>query len=296
MIMISIVICLALEFFTNGLEPYRSWHWAEAWLRKVKALLHNRIQWDGPWGVVAVLVIPVSLTLLLGFLLDSFFLGLFGLLFSIVILVYSLRYQPQDKLVDEIIDALEAGELSRANERAAAIMGHSPRSDKDLVKQVSDAIFVNINERMFAIMFWFAILGPAGAVLYRMVCIYNQQESIDEQGFRQAMQRLRDILDWVPVRLLVIGFAVAGSFEDTIHEWREAFQEDLDDMSSVHRYILIHSGQGAIHIDRFLINAHETGEDRFDVNAIRAARGLVLRSMLAWGIVVAVITLTGWVS
>jgi len=296
MIMISIVICLALEFFTNGLEPYRSWRWSEVWLMKVKSLLHARIQWDGPWGVLAVLLLPLLLTTLVSFLLDNIFLGLFELLLGILILIYSLRYQPQDRLIDEVIDALESGELSRANERAEKIIGHPPIAEKDLVKQVSDAIFVNINERMFAVMFWFALLGPTGAVMYRLVWSYSQSGRDDEPGFMRAMQRLLDILDWVPVRLLIIGFAIAGSFEDAIHEWREAFHEGIEDVSALHRYILVHAGQGAIHIDRFLSNAHETGADRFDVNAIRAARGLVLRTTLAWGIVVAVITLTGWAS
>jgi len=296
MIMISIVICLALEFFTNGLETYRSWRWLDTWLMKMKSLLHARIRWDGPWGVLAVLILPLLLCVLLSLILDNVLLGIFELLFGILVLIYSLRYQPQDRLIDEVIDALEAGELIRANERAEKIIGHLPNAEKDLVKQVSDAIFVNINDRMFAVMFWFALLGPAGAIMYRMVWLYSRQDRPDEPGFMQSMRKLRDILDWIPVRLLIVGFAITGSFEEAIHEWREAFQEGIEDLSVLHRYILIHSGQGAIHIDRYLSNADETGADRFDVNAIRAARGLVLRTMLAWGIVVAVITLTGWAS
>ena len=40
-------------------------------------------------------------------------------------------------------------------------------------RDVTQAIFIKFNQNIFAVIFWFAILGPLGAVLYRAIDLIN---------------------------------------------------------------------------------------------------------------------------
>ncbi|HEC29938.1 MAG TPA: hypothetical protein ENI65_10170 [Gammaproteobacteria bacterium] len=300
MIMITIVICLALEFFTSHLTGFRSYRWADPYARFVKSLFRGHDFWNGPGGVLAVLVAPVFLAATIQNGLKGVWLGVFELAFSIIVLVYCLRYQPRDEWVDELSDALDQDNHEHISRLAENILGKSPDMEMCLVKQVSSAILVNVNERLFAVMFWFVILGPMGALMYRLTWYYSElfeDDNLKSNGFQQTMHRLYSILNWLPARLLVIGYAITGSFEDAIHGWREVYEHEPDDIEKLNQEIIASAGGGAIHLDRYLHEA-ENGEepDGYHVSAIKAARGLVLRTMLAWGIVIAVITLSGWAS
>lgn len=72
-------------------------------------------------------------------------------------------------------------------------------------------------ERMFAVLFWFFLLGPIGALLYRLTFLY----SYDTQPENELARRLRWILEWPAVRLLGLSFALTGNFVGCFHRWRE---------------------------------------------------------------------------
>lgn len=71
-----------------------------------------------------------------------------------------------------------------------------------------------VNYRFYcAVLFWFAILGAPGAVLYCMV-----REAADKEWSKETsvhgnnLSVLLHLLDWIPVRLLAFGFMVIGNF------------------------------------------------------------------------------------
>jgi len=272
----------------------RSWQWSLSYARMIKNMFRGHDLWNSPWGAIAVLALPVLLVRIIQLGLSDVWLGLFELVFSIVVLLYCLRYQPQDAWIDEISNAIEEGEQQRYQELAEKIMGKPVDSEVDLIKQVSDAQLVNANERLFAPALWFALLGPMGAVLYRISWHYSHstEEDINSGGFADAMQRLYAILNWLPARLLVVGYAIVGSFEDVVHQWRDVYNHGIDDIEELSQAVLLQGGQAALHVERY--SDSESGG--YDVSAIKATRGLVLRTILAWGIVIAVITLAGWAS
>jgi len=297
MIMISIVICLALELFAAHLSQFRSYHWMSSYSHFVKKIFKQHEAWNGPWGILAVMLLPLSLTRILQAGFSQVWLGLFELLFGIAVLIFCLRYQPQDEWIDDLSDAMEQEDEERINDLSEKIVGQSLVKDQDRVKQVSDAILSNVNEQMFAVLLWFAFLGPMGALMYRMAWYLSEQpdEELGTPGFKQAACRLYAILNWLPVRLLATGYAIVGSFEDVMLAWRESYHDAPEDMQALNQLIIVNAGQGAIHFDRYLQHDEE-GNEAYAIDAIKAARGLILRTMLAWGIVVAIITLAGWAS
>lgn len=70
-------------------------------------------------------------------------------------------------------------------------------------------VAVEAHERIFAPALWFAILGPAGAVLYRLTSVLNEALATTSEG--HLARRGHDILRWLSVRLFGLGFGVAGS-------------------------------------------------------------------------------------
>ncbi|WP_045858196.1 regulatory signaling modulator protein AmpE [Teredinibacter purpureus] len=72
-------------------------------------------------------------------------------------------------------------------------------------------------ERMFAILFWFFVLGPVGAIMYRLVFLFSHEAQPNDDLAR----RLRWMLEWPAVRLLGLSFALTGNFVGCFQRWRE---------------------------------------------------------------------------
>jgi membrane protein required for beta-lactamase induction len=294
--MISIVFCLALELFTTRLDRFRRYNWADSYARYIKKLYRGSPLWDRAWGIVSVLLLPLLLVAFVQSMLNGVWLGLFELVFSALMLFYCLRFQRLDEDVDAISAALEHGDHDKASQLASKILDTHPDTEQDMVQQVCTALLVNVNERLFAVIVWFALLGPLGALMYRLSWYYSEQSEHTTGGFRLASHQLHAILNWLPARLLVLGYAVVGSFEDTLHGWRQVYNNEPDDMEALNQAIIAGAGCSALHIDRYIQSEPEADVLELEIEAIHAAHDLVFRSMLAWGFVVAVLTVAGWAS
>lgn len=300
--MITIVVCLALEVFTSNLSRLRQLHWAGPYVDWMHDRFGSRRIWQGPWGVLTALFFPTAFIGLIQMGLSGVWLDLFSLAFGIFILVVCLRYQPTDEQVDHFIEAASGAETERAVHIAEEYVEHIPADEEDLVKQFAQAIMVQANERIFAVILWFALLGPMGAILYRLTWFMQQRldpVEHDVRGFVEAAHRFFGILNWLPARLMAVGYAIVGSFEDAIHGWRSVYRQEHDDLEELSQEIIIQAGSRAVHLEQYVedVNTVDAGTvEKYVPEAVNAARGLVLRTMLAWGILVALITVAGWLS
>src|SRR5690606_17345869 len=77
---------------------------------------------------------------------------------------------------------------------------------------------ITTHRNVFGVFFWFLLLGPAGAVMYRLseylARAWNEPEHMRNEAFGQFAALAFHWIDWVPVRLTAIAFAVVGNFED----------------------------------------------------------------------------------
>src|SRR5690242_17087435 len=78
------------------------------------------------------------------------------------------------------------------------------------------ATFLASHQRIFSVLFWFVVLGPFGAVLYRLI------ESVNTQMLTGATLagRVKALLDWIPVRLEAFLFALGGHFTAVFACWK----------------------------------------------------------------------------
>jgi adenosylcobinamide-phosphate synthase len=95
-------------------------------------------------------------------------------------------------------------------------------------------------------------------VLYRAAAHLAQQWRGDPGGadvtpmtraldvFGAPARRLLWLLDWIPVRLTALSFAIVGDFEDAVYCWRTQARSWAKEEGGVHAGVLLASGAGAM--------------------------------------------------
>src|SRR5690606_41164475 len=103
-------------------------------------------------------------------------------------------------------------------------------------------------------------------------------------------------LDWIPVHLTALGFAVAGDFEDAAHCWRSQAAAWPDPEKG----IVLSSGAGALgvrlgetlhHPDAVTFRPELGLGDEADANSMVSATGMIWRALVIWMFVLALATL-----
>jgi membrane protein required for beta-lactamase induction len=286
MTLISALLGIAADRLLTHLHEYRHYTWFlnyVDWMRR-------RFQgpaWDHIGGLL-MLLLPVWLAvgLLQNWISDWVF-GLVGLLFYVVVLVYCLG--PRDLAVDvdtysEVCQSSDAELRARAAGRL--LEAELPADSAECARAVTHAVLVRANDRLFAVLFWFVLLGPLGAVLYRSAAVLYQQRR-EEGEFGASIGWLHAVLVWLPARLVAIGYALSGHFEAAIEGWREVHQRRPEGSEGSEQVLAV-TGSGALGLDE----GHDFADD--PSSPARAAMRLVWRNLTIWLVIISVLTLAGW--
>lgn len=280
---IAIILALLVEHFYKPVVQWRNYQWFtqyEQWLYEKLDGLSFR---DGPTGVILVFGIVITVTWFFAAALYDF-VALFGFIFATIILIYCIGPTDLDEDVQAYLHDLENDDAEGANHKAEQILGYTVSAEPSVVNnKVKEAIFVQGNNRMLGVLCWFVLLGPAGALLFRLSEIHSRTCKVENSGYADACKRLFYILSWLPARISVLGYAIVGNFVDTMSKWQgmsDIWQADNDEL-------VIASGLGAL--------KHEdaTDSDDIDVAGIHDALALVKRTLVFWLAVLAILTLTG---
>lgn len=161
------------------------------------------------------------LVAIIQFVLQGVLYGFLSLVFQILIVLYCLG--PQNFWADAFacINAMVHGESQEIKEKSALAFGLTGK--KFSHQRLLEKIFIASNTRVFAVIFWYSLLGPLGAMLYRMTSLaapqLSQQQTHPEILFPAKISI--KVLDWVPVRLLTFLFALGGHFVQVLTLWRD---------------------------------------------------------------------------
>ena len=211
MTFIVILIALLIERFFDW-SHLRKWQWYSNYQRA----LSKRFPDQSPYVVLALTIIPLLLlVILIQFAFKHVLFGLGEFLFQLFLFLYCLG--PQNLWADTFacINALVQGDVSLASEKLKASFGVVDNGSKqEMHGKLLNNIFIAANRRIFAIVFWFLILGPVGAVLYRTITLssadFPRQETVPE--LLPIARSVESLLDWIPVRILTCVFALGGHF------------------------------------------------------------------------------------
>ena len=283
--LISILIALAVETFYRPIQELRRLNWFYRYSDTVYKRLQGQNWRDGPLGVILVVGSVVFGVWLLNAMLAGVA-AVFSFLFGLAVLIYTLGPRDLAEEVKEFSEAVERGDYEAGGTYATRIVGYNiSGSPVETTRHVMEGILVQTNVRLFGVLLWFMLLGPVGAALFRLSCELKNHTAADETGYAAAARDLYRIMIWLPARLVVVGFALAGSFMDTVSLWKsftEIWQTDSETL-------LIESGIGAI--------SHEPHDEEGtpDLEGVAQIMALVKRTLLVWLAALALLTLTGWV-
>jgi adenosylcobinamide-phosphate synthase len=162
---------------------------------------------------------------------------------------------------------------------------------------------VTTHRNVFGVFFWFLMpIGPACAVMYRvaeyLARAWNEPDHMRNEAFGRFAAKAFYWIDWIPVRLTAIAFAVVGNFEDAIYAWRNFAGRWSDESKG----IILAAGGGAMGVrlgtpaenapqllpaDAATVDLSEAEADVLpgeepNVRALQSTVGLVWRALLLW--------------
>ena len=304
MTLLSVIVALVIEQF----RPLPAERWVLAPLRRFFAFLDQQFN-DGQYGhgVVAWLFGVATPSLLLGivYLLLARSHPVVDLIITIGTLYLTMGFRQFSHHFTLIQLALRAGELDRARVLLAEWRGISGDrlGSGEIARLAIEQALVSSQRHVFAPLIWSAFLGPAGALLYRLAAFAQEywQDKASTALFGEFSQRALHVIDWLPLRLTAIGFAVTGDFEDAVFCWRTQAASWAD----AEKGILLSSGAGALGVRLGLpIGDGYSVEDRpemglgddADVDFMQSTVGLVWRTLVLCLLMMALIWITGWIN
>jgi cobalamin biosynthesis protein CobD/CbiB len=176
---------------------------------------------------------------------------------------------------------------------------------------------IDAYRQVFAVLFWFVVLpGPIGPVLYRAVMLTASQWKGALPGedmsaltrsllvFGRPARKLLAVVDWIPVRLTALSFAVVGDFEDAVYCWRTQAASWPPAYGGETRGILLATGGGALGVQLGGPMPGIGGEteprpdvglgDTVEADVLPSAVGLVWRALIVWLLLVFLLSLSNW--
>jgi membrane protein required for beta-lactamase induction len=286
MTLISALLGIAADRLLPHLHAYRHYQPFLAYVDWVRERLVGPA-WDHLGGLL-LLLLPwwVAVALLQNWSSEWLF-GLVGLLFHVAVLLYCLGPRDLAGDAESYREACAAGDSGLQKTAAAWLLGDAevPEDSTQCAQAVGSAVLVEASDRLFAVLFWFALLGPVGAVMYRSVALLDQRRR--ERGeFGDSVSWLNALLIWLPTRLAALGYALSGDFDTAVEGWRSAHQ-GRPQGSEGSLQVLEMTGAGAL-------GGASAGQDA--VRRVGAAMRLVWRTLGMWLVLIALLTLAGWAS
>jgi len=282
MALICILIGIIFERVSDTLEELRNFEWFDnydRWLQNTLPGIGSQQQ-----SSILILLLPVMFAIaIFQFWIDDKLLGLLDLIFGIATFAYCIGPKDLNRQINRYLEARESGNDTAAFTEAGNIMQTEAPADPDQqTVEVMRSILHEANDRIFSVIFWFVILGPFGALFYRLTT--HTMRNTNSAIMANAARQLQAILAWAPAHLVAMGYALTGNYEGAKQEFYSKNKQN--ELADCNYHTLITAGQGAL--------KDCTPDD--ESSCIRSARALVLRTLVVWLASIALLTLMGWMS
>lgn len=223
MTIIAILIAFALCHFVRELGRFRSDRWLRAWTGFARDAFGKLPAWGGITGFLLIAGLPLLGLLLLNQLLVTL-LGVTGaFLLALAVLIYT--FGPRD-LDTEIAAILDEQDQEKRDEALAELLGGPvPENPVTCRERTVEAVFRQALRRWFGVIFWFAVLGIVGALLYRMVDWLAHRDYPLDPEQRALFGRLQQVMDWPAAQLMTLALAISTDFDSVFRAWKQYHDE-----------------------------------------------------------------------
>jgi len=305
--LIALLIGLVIERFAT-----RFFHWRRTrWLERIIDAGFRQAERLGNWpAIIPVILLAVLLVLpvvAIMFSLGETLQGFTYLILAVFVLLFSIGPKDIGEEVDDYCKALESEDEERIQHAAKAIIeGDVPTDARERIARVEEAVCVQANNRLFAVVFWFVVLGavmsyigPLAAWSYRVTDLIRRRAVFNaarDEELNSSSERIRDaaelvhgLLAWVPARLTALGYATAGHADDAIAALRAPTEERDASLSEHSEHLLARVGVAALALQDL---PDESIKER-GIRGARSANKLVFRLLLIFAVIIAAMTLYG---
>jgi adenosylcobinamide-phosphate synthase len=271
---------------------------------------HGRMAWI---AMMLALMVPTALVYWLCARISPFA----ALAWNILIVYLTLGFRRYSHYFTSIQLALNGGDEATAR----ALLAEWTKRDttgmevSEVARIAVEEALVASHRNVFGVFFWFLMpFGPAGAVLYRvaehLTRAWNEPDHLKNEAFGRFAARAFYWIDWIPVRLTAIAFAIVGNFEDAIYAWR----------NFAHRWeneavgIIVAAGGGAMGlrlgtsvqvaaavvpadastIDSIAVENDSPPGEEATARALQSTVGLVWRALLLWMLLLLLLSFAVW--
>lgn len=229
-------------------------------------------------------------------------------LWNVLVLYMTMGFRQFSHYYTDIQLALRMDDLPHARQSLAQWRGRpaDELSSSEIARVSIEEALSASHRHVFGVLVCFVLLpGPCGAVLYRAAAFFSdhwgRRTDADAGRFGVFSQQAFAVIDWLPLRVTAVGFAIVGNFEDAIYCWRTQADKWSDSHLGRGIGIVLASGAGALGV-RLGMPVVEAGEsadhaemgtgDEADVDFMQSAVGLVWRALLLWLLLVLLLGLS----
>jgi adenosylcobinamide-phosphate synthase len=205
-------------------EP-KGWHPLVAF-GKLANRLEQRFNSDGRgWrshGVSAWVLAVLPLTLLAWLLSE---LPYVGALVGVIALYAAIGLRSLNEHAEPVANALQAGDLPEARKRVGYMVSRETGEldEPAVARAATESVLENGSDAVFAALFWFAVAGAPGVVLYRLSNTLDAMWGYRNERFERfgwVAARIDDVLNYIPARLVALTYALLGKTGLALRCWR----------------------------------------------------------------------------
>ena len=144
---------------------------------------------------------------------------------DVLLLYFALGGRSLDEHAEAVLSSLQVGDLEGARLRVGRMVSRdtSQLDVVGVVRAAIESVLENGNDAIFAALFWFALLGGPGVLLFRLANTLDAMWGYRTERYRaygRAAARIDDCLSWVPARLTALSYALLGRTGPALRCWR----------------------------------------------------------------------------
>lgn len=249
------------------------------------------------WGVCAWLLTVVPLVVLA--YCAAAWLGHLSrwavFLFNVLMLYAAIGLRSLGDHAMPVASALRDDDMELARQMVGRMVSRDTQllDERQVAAAATESVLENGNDAVFGALFWFAVLGAPGALLYRLANTLDAMwgyRTARYENFGWAAARIDDVLNYVPARLTALSYTLLGQTNRAWRCWRT--QAKLWDSPNAGPVMAAGAGAlgvqlgGAAPYDGVWELRPDLGEgDPPDAKAIGRSLALVRGSVVLWMVV-----------